>query len=91
MASENTSGNKYTRMTDSPPAYSETDPNPYGKPPQNPPPPGPTTAGGDYVNVNTMYPNYGATIVDQPVTVPVTQVILIGGCPACRVKHYLIF
>jgi len=68
------SSSKYEQIVDPPPAYSVTDPhkNPNGQ-------------GAGHSHVNMMHHNYGATITDQPVTVPVTQVILIGGCPACRV------
>ncbi|ODM89146.1 Brain protein I3 [Orchesella cincta] len=30
-------------------------------------------------------PNYGSTIVVEPVSVPATQIIIVGGCPSCRV------
>lgn len=35
-------------------------------------------------------PNYGATnvVVSEPVVFPATQVIIVGGCPACRVSYW---
>ena len=77
---------KYEQMNndprDPPPPYSEIDqqkammgnlPNVHV---HNPP-------SSEYQHVNMQQgnygSNYGATIIDQPV--PVTQVILIGGCP----------
>ena len=34
----------------------------------------------------TGIPNYGSTVMVQPVS---TQVIIVGGCPACRVRSHI--
>ncbi|KAB7508081.1 Brain protein I3 [Armadillidium nasatum] len=81
-------------MTDKPPSYN---PNFYPDPPppyqsSNPPPPPPpqstayvgtSTGSTTYIHTTTQ-PSYGAIpIVIQPVRA--ADVIVVGGCPACRV------
>jgi len=62
-----------TSQYDQPPPYhyhGSFSPPPAGWTPTVPPPPP---------------PNYGSTIVVEPVSVPPTQIIIVGGCPSCRV------
>lgn len=89
--------NKYEEMVGNPPPYNEMPPaySEYDQTKSNgnnsvpnvhihssvPPP----VMSSEYQGVNMMgHHNYGATICDQPLPGPVTQVILIGGCPSCR-------
>lgn len=58
-------------------------------PPPPPPPPGlkyqPQPSPG-YCHVpESALPNYGSTVYLQPQPAHTTQVIFVGGCPACRV------
>ncbi|XP_023229806.1 brain protein I3-like [Centruroides sculpturatus] len=83
-------------MEEKPPPYSPREGYQTGAPgftvtssaPPPPPPPPQQQPPGYHTVIESALPNYGSTVYVHQQTIPPTQVIFVGGCPACRVREY---